>query len=339
MPRAPGEPGIVGVNIGANKDSADRIGDYELGVKRFAPLCHLSHRQHLLAQHAGPARHAGARTAWPSCLSRVMAARDAEAGGRRKPPIFLKIAPDLDEAELEDIAAEVLEKAIDGVIVSNTTISRPPLRSARTRDETGGLSGKPLFERSTIVLAKMRRLLGPDVAIIGVGGVDFGRDGAGKDPRRRRPRAALHRHDLWRAGAAGAHRCAAWPRFAEPEGLEVHSRAARQPPRPLGGQAAQLKRRPQRAAADDRQQAEAARDQEHVQRRPQAVIAEGSAPSVSSAATKTSERQQHHVAHVARPGRADEDAVHLEGQHAAQRGERRPGQIDRRPPPARPRRW
>ena len=85
---------------------------------------------------------------------------------------MLKIAPDLVEAELEDIAAEVTEKKIDGVIVSNTTLSRAGLRSGGVANETGGLSGKPLFERSTAVLARMRKLLGPRMAIIGVGGVD-----------------------------------------------------------------------------------------------------------------------------------------------------------------------
>jgi dihydroorotate dehydrogenase len=96
----------------------------------------------------------------------------ARAAASAQPPIFLKIAPDLVEAELEDIAAEVSEKQIDGVIVSNTTLGRTGLRSTIVAGETGGLSGKPLFERSTIVLAKMRKLLGPERAIIGVGGVD-----------------------------------------------------------------------------------------------------------------------------------------------------------------------
>jgi dihydroorotate dehydrogenase len=98
-----------------------------------------------------------------------MAAREA---GAARPPVFLKIAPDLVEAELEDIAAEVLASGIDGVIVSNTTISRPPLKSGAVAAETGGLSGKVLFGRSTTVLARMRRLLGPEIAIVGVGGVD-----------------------------------------------------------------------------------------------------------------------------------------------------------------------
>ncbi|WP_027038583.1 quinone-dependent dihydroorotate dehydrogenase [Mesorhizobium ciceri] len=161
-------PGIVGVNIGANKDSSDRIGDYERGVARFA-----QYASYLTVNISSPntpgLRNMQAREQLGELLSRVMAAR---ATASTQPPVFLKIAPDLAEAELEDIAAEVTEKEVDGVIVSNTTISRPPLRSGDTARETGGLSGKPLFERSTIVLAKMRKLLGPDRAIIGVGGVD-----------------------------------------------------------------------------------------------------------------------------------------------------------------------
>ncbi|MER9303766.1 quinone-dependent dihydroorotate dehydrogenase [Mesorhizobium sp. M0293] len=163
-----GRGGIVGVNIGANKDSGDRIGDYERGVARFA-----QYASYLTVNISSPntpgLRNMQAREQLGELLSRVMAAR---AAGAAQPPIFLKIAPDLLEAELEDIAAEVTEKRIDGVIVSNTTISRPPLRSGAAVRETGGLSGKPLFERSTIVLAKMRKLLGADRAIIGVGGVD-----------------------------------------------------------------------------------------------------------------------------------------------------------------------
>ncbi|QPC94875.1 quinone-dependent dihydroorotate dehydrogenase [Mesorhizobium sp. INR15] len=163
-----GRTGIVGVNIGANKDSADRIGDYELGVARFAPYA-----SYLTVNISSPntpgLRNMQAREQLGELLALVMAARASAAA---QPPVFLKIAPDLAEAELEDIAAEVTEKAIDGIIVSNTTISRPPLRSTDTAGETGGLSGKPLFERSTIVLAKMRKLLGPNRAIIGVGGVD-----------------------------------------------------------------------------------------------------------------------------------------------------------------------
>ncbi|MES0044073.1 quinone-dependent dihydroorotate dehydrogenase [Mesorhizobium sp. M0091] len=161
-----GRGGIVGVNIGANKDSADRVRDYELGVSRFA-----KYASYLTVNISSPntpgLRTMQAREQLGELLSRVMSVRAAASA---QPPLFLKIAPDLVEAELEDIAAEVSEKQIDGVIVSNTTLARTGLRS--TSGETGGLSGKPLFERSTIVLAKMRRLLGPERAVIGVGGVD-----------------------------------------------------------------------------------------------------------------------------------------------------------------------
>ncbi|SFN83389.1 dihydroorotate oxidase A [Mesorhizobium sp. NFR06] len=163
-----GRPGIVGVNIGANKDSADRIADYERGVARFAPYA-----SYLTVNISSPntpgLRNMQAREQLGELLSRVMAARAAAAA---QPPVFLKIAPDLVEVELEDIAAEVAEKGIDGIIVSNTTLARSGLRSKIGTGEAGGLSGKPLFERSTAVLARMRKLLGPKMAIIGVGGVD-----------------------------------------------------------------------------------------------------------------------------------------------------------------------
>lgn len=160
--------GIVGVNIGANKDSTDRVSDYERGVVRFA-----RYASYLAINISSPntpgLRNMQAREQLGELLSRVMAARAAASA---KPPVFLKIAPDLVEAELEDIAAELTEKQIDGLIVSNTTIARSGLRNAGLAGEAGGLSGKPLFERSTIVLARMRKLLGPDPTILGVGGVD-----------------------------------------------------------------------------------------------------------------------------------------------------------------------
>jgi dihydroorotate dehydrogenase len=163
-----GRAGIVGVNIGANKDSTDRVSDYERGVTRFAPYA-----TYLTVNISSPntpgLRNMQAREQLGELLSRVMAAR---ASASAQPPVFLKIAPDLVEAELENIAAEVTQKQIDGVIVSNTTIARLGLRSGAVTGETGGLSGRPLFERSTVVLARMRKLLGPDRAIIGVGGVD-----------------------------------------------------------------------------------------------------------------------------------------------------------------------
>jgi dihydroorotate dehydrogenase len=167
-----GRPGIIGVNIGANKDSADRVGDYEKGVLRFASVS-----SYLTVNISSPntpgLRSMQARDALSELLGRVMAARETAAkGAGRTAPVFLKIAPDLAESDLDDIAAEVAANSVDGVIVSNTTITRPSLASRAHAGETGGLSGAPLFERSTRVLARMRKLLGPEPAIIGAGGVN-----------------------------------------------------------------------------------------------------------------------------------------------------------------------
>ncbi|HVW54887.1 MAG TPA: quinone-dependent dihydroorotate dehydrogenase [Rhizobiaceae bacterium] len=166
-----GRKGIVGVNIGANKDSADRIADYEQGVKRFAPLA-----SYLTVNISSPntpgLRKMQAREILGELLARLVAARN-EASPQGSPvPLFLKIAPDLDEAELDDIATELLDKRIDGVIISNTTLSRASVSSLPNAKQAGGLSGRPLFERSTIMLARMRKRLGPTFPIIGVGGVD-----------------------------------------------------------------------------------------------------------------------------------------------------------------------
>jgi dihydroorotate dehydrogenase len=164
-----GRTGIVGVNIGANKDTSDRAGDYEAGVKRFAALA-----SYLTVNVSSPntpgLRNLQGRRELADLLARVAAARAASAAPRV--PVFLKIAPDLAEADLDDIAAEVIAHGIEGVIVSNTTLSRDGLKSTVHGNETGGLSGRPLFARSTAVLARMRRRLGPDLALIGVGGVD-----------------------------------------------------------------------------------------------------------------------------------------------------------------------
>ena len=274
-PARGGRGGIVGVNIGANKDSADRIADYEAGVRRFADVA-----SYLTVNISSPntpgLRGMQERQALAELLSRVMAARDEMAP--RKPPVFLKIAPDLGETELADIAAEVLASKVEGVIVSNTTLARTKLHGSVHRDEAGGLSGRPLFERSTAVLARMRRLLGPDVALVGVGGVDSSRSRDREDPRGRRPRAALHRHDLRRPVAARPHRQRS-RRILPAREDRKHRPTARQQRRPLGRQTYRLtaslggKGLPD-PDAQPRQQAEAAHQQEHVQRRPQPVISE-----------------------------------------------------------------
>jgi dihydroorotate dehydrogenase len=166
---APGA--LIGVNIGANKDSADRVADYVDGIRTFYDVA-----RYFTANISSPntpgLRDLQARDSLTALLSAVLSARDAEAvrSGRRV-PVFLKIAPDLTEEGLDDIAAVVLSSKLDGLIVSNTTLSREGLSDRRQAGEAGGLSGRPLFEKSTAVLARMRQRVGPDLPIIGVGGV------------------------------------------------------------------------------------------------------------------------------------------------------------------------
>ncbi|WEX08954.1 quinone-dependent dihydroorotate dehydrogenase [Chelativorans sp. AA-79] len=162
--------GIVGVNIGANRDSPDRMADYEAGVRTFAEVASYL-TVNISSPNTAGLRALQDRESLAELLGRIMRVRDEKgAQSGRKVPVFLKIAPDLSEESLADIAAEMLEKKVDGLIVSNTTLSRAGLREPAA-SETGGLSGTPLFERSTIVLAKMRGLVGPKLPIIGVGGV------------------------------------------------------------------------------------------------------------------------------------------------------------------------
>ena len=141
--------GIVGVNIGANKDSADRIADYVAGVRAMAPVARLSDDQHQLAQHAGPARLAGRGRA------RRVAGGGAGSAAGGGPPVFLKVAPDLGEGDPERIVRAAIDHGIDALIVANTTVSRPPLKS-RHAIEAGGLSGEPLKPLALEALRRFR---------------------------------------------------------------------------------------------------------------------------------------------------------------------------------------
>lgn len=162
--------GIVGVNIGANKDATDRVADYVAGISTFYGVASYF-TVNISSPNTPGLRDLQARAELASLLSAVLARRAEEALRHgRTVPVFLKIAPDLTEEGLDDIAAEALAHPLDGLIVSNTTIARNGLRD-RQATETGGMSGKPLFERSTTVLAKIRRRVGPDLPIIGVGGI------------------------------------------------------------------------------------------------------------------------------------------------------------------------
>jgi len=170
-----GRGGIVGVNLGANKDSDDRITDYALGAAAFNRLA-----SYITVNVSSPntpgLRGLQSKAELETLIGRVREALEgaAKADGRRA-PLLLKIAPDLVEEELEDIAAVCLSLQVDGIIVSNTTISRPPLTSSH-KGETGGLSGAPLFRLSTVQLARMRRMTGGKITLVGAGGIASAED-------------------------------------------------------------------------------------------------------------------------------------------------------------------
>ena len=164
--------GIVGVNLGSNKDTVDRAADYDILVRRLAAHC-----EFLTANVSSPntpgLRSMQTRELFDDLLARVVAARDEACAGGRRTPVLVKIAPDLTEAELDDIVAVARARGVDGMIVSNTTISRPDtLRERELAKETGGLSGKPLFRLSTMVLARTAQRVEGAFPLVGVGGVD-----------------------------------------------------------------------------------------------------------------------------------------------------------------------
>ncbi|CAI9411704.1 Dihydroorotate dehydrogenase (quinone) [Pleomorphomonas sp. T1.2MG-36] len=175
LERRGGRPGVIGVNVGANKDSVDRAADYVAGIKAFAGLASYF-TVNISSPNTPGLRDLQASAALSDLIARVIEARDETAAAvGRKTPVLVKIAPDLDEAALDDIAAVIAARGADGLVVSNTTLSRSGVFGP-TATEPGGLSGKPLFERSTIVLAKMRERVGRALPIVGVGGVMTGED-------------------------------------------------------------------------------------------------------------------------------------------------------------------
>jgi dihydroorotate dehydrogenase len=165
--------GIVGVNIGANRNSADWIADYMQAVRTFADVA-----SYLVINISSPNTPGLRGLQSREALAELLAALDG-ARSSKMTPLLIKIAPDLGEGELEDIAEIASGGLVDGVIVSNTTISRPPLRSAEHR-QRGGLSGKPLFELSTRMLARLYLLTGGRLKLIGVGGISDGESALAK---------------------------------------------------------------------------------------------------------------------------------------------------------------
>lgn len=161
--------GIVGVNIGANKDSGDRIADYVAGVRMMAPLA-----DYLTVNISSP-NTPGLRALQDKVALDDLLAAIAEARSGSAAPIFLKVAPDLDRSEVDDIADVAISRGMDALIVSNTTISRPPLRSMH-RLEGGGLSGAPLKSLALERLRDFRSATGGAIPLIAAGGIASGAD-------------------------------------------------------------------------------------------------------------------------------------------------------------------
>ncbi|WP_370253726.1 quinone-dependent dihydroorotate dehydrogenase [Nioella sp.] len=157
---------VVGLNLGANKDSADRSADFATVLACCGPHVDFA-TVNVSSPNTENLRDLQGKAALEALLRGVMEAR---ATLRVAIPVFLKIAPDLEPSEIEDIAEVALSSGISGIIATNTTKSRAGLQSAH-RDEMGGLSGAPLFEMSTRVLAQLSRLSDGKLPLIGVGGV------------------------------------------------------------------------------------------------------------------------------------------------------------------------
>ena len=159
-----GRPGILGINLGANKDSPDRIADYATMAQLMAPLASY------LAVNVSSPNTPGLRAlqdegALAELLDAVLSAR-----GPAGPPVFLKVAPDLAPGEIDSIARIALDKGLGALIVSNTTLSRPALKS-RHANEAGGLSGAPLRDLAQQCLRDFRSASGGAIPLIGVGGI------------------------------------------------------------------------------------------------------------------------------------------------------------------------
>jgi dihydroorotate dehydrogenase len=159
--------GIIGVNIGAGRSTTDPAADYVAGVEKLNDVA-----DYLTVNISSPntpgLRSLQSRTRLEALIARLSEVRAKLA---RPAPLLIKIAPDLDDSELEDISVVALRGGVDGIVVSNTTVSRPPLKSMHAA-EPGGLSGRPLFELSTRRLARLYSLIDGRLPLIGVGGID-----------------------------------------------------------------------------------------------------------------------------------------------------------------------
>jgi dihydroorotate dehydrogenase len=161
-------PGIVGVNVGPNKDAVDRVADYVLGVKTFASVA-AYFTINISSPNTAGLRDLQRRDALDDLVARVIEARESVEPRR---PVLVKIAPDLDLRGLDDIVSVALARGVDGLIISNTTLARPPTLRAPEASEAGGLSGRPLFASSTRLLARAYLRCEGALPLIGCGGVE-----------------------------------------------------------------------------------------------------------------------------------------------------------------------
>jgi len=160
--------GVVGVNFGPNREADDRVADIALGVATFAPFASYF-AVNVSSPNTPGLRDLQARAAFDELAARVVEARDLAAPRR---PLLVKIAPDLDLRGLDDVVEVSTRRGIDGLIVGNTTIARPASLTAAARGEVGGLSGRPLFDASTRLLARAYLRSGGALPLIGCGGIE-----------------------------------------------------------------------------------------------------------------------------------------------------------------------
>ena len=164
-----GRPGVVGINLGANKDSPDRISDYATMAQLMAPLASY------LAVNVSSPNTPGLRALQDEGALAALLDAVLDARGSSGPPVFLKVAPDLEPADIDAIARIALDKGLGALIISNTTVSRPPLAS-RHAGEAGGLSGEPLRDLAQQRLRDFRKATGGAIPLVGVGGIASAED-------------------------------------------------------------------------------------------------------------------------------------------------------------------
>jgi dihydroorotate dehydrogenase len=166
--------GIVGVNVGANKDTADRVADYVRLIETFAPVASYF-TVNVSSPNTPGLRNLQQAAALDDLLAKVIDARERVRQNAGDSPVLLKIAPDLSLAELDDVVHIARSRRVDGLIVANTTVARPAtLREQARVKEQGGLSGRPLFRLSTRMVAEAYVRAEGAFPLVGVGGIDSG---------------------------------------------------------------------------------------------------------------------------------------------------------------------